>query len=189
MIETINDFRAKAKDGQTFCASDEFFILAGEKVPDNSYYGTYDQYENGVGMMRSFEDDLDDALSCGAYKKSAVQATIVTGKLAEGFMAEQAEKINARTRCRLRVHAVENDFFGPSITVSGLVTGRDIAAQPQLKNKKLLIPANMLISGGIVFLDDTDTAFVEKNLNATCIVTPHDAQGLMDTLKEYGENS
>ncbi len=187
VLETIEAFRGKAKDGQTLCASDEFFILAGEKAPESGYYGAYDQYENGVGMLRSFEDDLKDALASGAYRDTEVQAVLVTGRLAGPFMAGQAELINAHTRCRLRVHAVENDFFGPSITVAGLVTGRDIAADKRLKNETLLIPSNMLKREEDVFLDDTDVGFVAESLNAACVVSPHDAWGLMETLKEYGE--
>lgn len=189
VIETISAFKHKAKDGQTFCASDEFFILAGEKVPESPYYGAYDQYENGVGMLRSFADDIDEALDSNEYNDVGLCATLVTGKLAANFMAAQAEKINAHTRCALRVCAVENNFFGTSITVAGLVTGSDIVSDERLKNETLIIPSNMLKSDRDVFLDDTDIAFIEKNLHAKCIVSPHDGAGLMETLKYYGEQN
>ena len=53
-------------------------------------------------------------------------------------------------------HAVENRFFGPSVTVAGLLTGGDLAQG--LKGKplgdKLLLPSVMFREGGEEFLDN-----------------------------------
>ena len=82
------------------------------------------------------------------------------------------------------VYAIENDFFGPSITVAGLVTGRDLIAQLRGKDLhgRLLIPSVMLRAEGDVFLDDVSREDVERELGVRLIVVSNDGAALLDAI-------
>ena len=101
--------------------------------------------------------------------------TIATGKLTYATICSFAERMmEAFPRLQIHVFAIRNDFFGETITVSGLITGQDLVAQ--LKERKeagedlgdtLQIPINMLRSGEEVFLDDLTVQDVEAALGMT----------------------
>ena len=162
-------------------ASDEWYITAGREFPEEERYDGYIQLENGVGMMRLFINEFNEAfealLGSPEYETLAETLdrtlTIATGKLTgptiRGF-AEQ--RMRAFPRLHIHVSDIRNDFFGETITVSGLVTGQDLIRQ--LKERKeagedlggaLHIPSNMLRVGEQVFLDDVTVQDVERELN------------------------
>ncbi len=154
-------------------ASDEWYMLAGQELPEAKYYDGYLQLENGVGMMRLLLDEFDAALPdfpAGDGRQEAAAANslaIATGRLAYPFISRMAERMKARYEgLEIYVYPITNDFFGEQITVSGLLTGQDICTQ--LKERelgcRLLLPANVLRSGEDVFLDDFTVAELEKAL-------------------------
>ena len=151
-------------------ASDEWYILAERPLPEEERYDGYIQLENGVGMMRLLKTEFHDALEAlkqndnyETWKNETCRTlTIATGKLAYSTLAGFAGEImKAFPYIKINVFAIRNDFFGETVTVSGLITGQDLKAQ--LLEKKasgtdlgdtLLITCNMLRSGEQVFLDD-----------------------------------
>lgn len=154
-------------------ASDEWYILAGEDMPEEERYDGYLQLENGVGMMRLLKGEFAQALRSFEEKGILPDAhtedtiAIATGKLAYPYIKEMAAEVMKYVpKLDIHVYAVRNDFFGERITVSGLLTGQDI--ENQLKGKilgsRLLLPQNVLRSGETVFLDDRTVADVEKTL-------------------------
>lgn len=161
-------------------ASDEWYITAGREFPEEERYDGYIQLENGVGMMRMFINEFEEALKdvmesveYGAMKKSVNRVlTIATGKLAYPVIQNFAEKMmDAFPGLTVHVFGIRNEFFGETITVSGLVTGQDLIRQ--LKEEKergenlgevLCIPSNMLRTGEQVFLDDLTVQDVEEAL-------------------------
>ena len=84
----------------------------------------------------------------------------------------------------MNVEEITNDFFGPRITVSGLLTGQDIINQ--LKNKKLgeelLLPINVLRSGEDVLLDDIHLNEIEKTLQVPIRIVKSNGKDLFDAL-------
>ena len=154
-------------------ASDEWYILAEEDMPEEERYDGYLQLENGVGMLRLLKEEFAEAL-CDFKEKGILPDThmedtiaIATGKLAYPYIKELAEEVMKYVpKLTVHVYAIRNDFFGERITVSGLLTGQDI--ENQLKGKelgsRLLLPQNVLRSGETVFLDDRTVADVEKTL-------------------------
>ena len=93
---------------------------------------------------------------------------------------------------RGEVYPISNEFFGRTITVSGLITGRDLIAQLKGRDlgQRLLIPSNMLRSGEQVFLDDVTLGEVEAALGVP--VQPVDAESgfeLVDAMLGLGEPS
>ena len=154
-------------------ASDEWYILAGEDMPEEERYDGYLQLENGVGMLRLLKEEFAQALRSFEEKGILPDAhtedtiAIATGKLAYPYIKEMAAEVMKYVpKLTIHVYAVRNDFFGERITVSGLLTGQDI--ENQLKGKilgsRLLLPQNVLRSGETVFLDDRTVADVEKTL-------------------------
>lgn len=164
-------------------ASDEFYLLAERELPEEERYDGYIQLENGVGMMRLFREEFSEAVekltgtSDYAEKWSRTQRklSVATGKLAFSVIREAAEKMmELCPGLKIYVHAIRNDFFGETITVSGLVTGQDLIAQLKERRQEgeelgetLLIPSNMLRSGEQVFLDDVTVGDAEQALGLT----------------------
>lgn len=161
-------------------ASDEWYITAGREFPEEERYDGYIQLENGVGMMRLFHEEFYEALNnlensdeYESLKKSLKRTiTMATGKLTYSTIKLFADELMSRFEgLKINVFSIRNDFFGETITVSGLITGQDLTKQ--LKEKKLqgidlgeriYIPGNMLRTGEEVFLDDMTVDDVEKEL-------------------------
>ena len=162
-------------------ASDEWYITAERDFPEEERYDGYIQLENGVGMMRLFIDEFGEALEQLVKSKKYKElkeslhrtVTIATGKLTYSTIqsfAEQVEKFFPGLT--IHVISIRNDFFGETITVSGLITGQDLVKQVKEQQKAgmelgdtLNIPSNMLRSGEQAFLDDMTVDEAEKALN------------------------
>ncbi len=162
-------------------AGDEWYLLAEKELPAEETYDGYLQLENGVGMLRLLKEEVKEALSgppvCA--EGNVRRVSIATGKLAAPCIHELAEKIcQAYPWVSAQVYPVENRFFGEQITVSGLLTGKDLAGQ--LKGKELgealLLPCNMLRSGEEVFLDDMTVAELEKTLQTEITIVKSSGQ-------------
>lgn len=167
-------------------ASDEWYITAEREFPEEERYDGYIQLENGVGMMRLLRTEFDEALgqlkNSGRYtelkEKLHRTVTIATGKLAYPMLKSFAEQLMQEfAGLRINVFPIRNDFFGETITVSGLVTGQDLIKQLKEKQEEgldlgdsLIIPSNMLRTGEKVFLDDVVTADVEVALGVRIVV-------------------
>lgn len=161
-------------------ASDEWYITAGRDFPEEERYDGYIQLENGVGMMRmfinEFKEEFERIIHSGEYhelKKSIERTiTIATGKLTYPTICGFANQLmEAFPHLQINVFAIRNDFFGETITVSGLITGQDLIKQLKEQREKgidlgevLQIPSNMLRTGEQVFLDDVTVDDVEREL-------------------------
>ena len=188
IIDLVDEYGAKCLEKygtrRFFCA-DEFYIKAERPLPDEDYYEDYQQLDNGVGMLRStmneFLRGLDDVES-----GDVPGFTIATGCAAEPFIARLVEEAKKKfPQLRGEVVGIVNDFFGHTITVSGLVTAQDLIAQlkdrPTL-GERVLIPANMLRHGEGVFLDDYTVAQVEQALGRPLVVSETDGYSLCDAI-------
>lgn len=175
VLETIHRWQDKLypEYGLHFIhASDEWYILAEEELPQADNYDGYIQYENGVGMLRMLIDEVEEAVEL-AGKRGLLPCTVkrvismATGKLAYPYIKRFAEKVMALCEgLEVHVYAINNEFFGEMITVSGLITGQDIIKQ--LKDRELgevlFLPENILRSGEDVFLDDLTVGDVQNSL-------------------------
>lgn len=167
----------KKRFGERFVyAADELFLLTGSQLPPTSYYDAFPQLENGIGMVRSFlnawfvgHGGLPDSIP----KPSRIG--LLTGRLAEGILKPLIEKLNAIGNLTVDLMAVDNDFFGRGITVSGLLTGRDMAkrAQDGVKRNLLLLPPNCINGDGLT-LDDMTVADLEKLVGVPISVGGYD---------------
>jgi NifB/MoaA-like Fe-S oxidoreductase len=156
--------------------SDEVYLQAGIPLPAARAYAGYPQYENGIGMVRTWQDDLARWLRrrerrrlAGGIPSPAVErATIVTGELFGPVMQQTAAVLGEQTGIDLRVVPVVNDFLGDSVTVAGLIAGGDMLRQlrGQSTGERLLAPARALDQRGELFLDGVTVAEVARAVGA-----------------------
>ena len=164
-------------------ASDEWYILAGKKLPEETRYDGYLQLENGVGMMRLLETEVKERLAELEGDDREFTASVATGKLAAPFIQQYMKLIQEKfPNIKVNVYTIRNDFFGERITVSGLITGADL--REQLKDRelgeKVLIPCNMLRSGEDVFLDDLTVDDIKEALGTELVVVDEPGADLVD---------
>lgn len=166
-------------------ASDEWYILAGYDFPAEMDYDGYPQLENGVGMMRLLTDEFQTALAKAIPDQVKRTLSIATGTSAGPYIKNLMKSLHEKfSLTEIDVHIIQNDYFGESITVSGLITGRDL--MNQLKNKelgeRLLLPINMFRSGEDVFLDDIFIQELENELNTVITVVDTSGEDLLEAV-------
>ena len=201
IIDLIESYQQKCFEeyGLHFIhASDEWYITAEREFPEEERYDGYIQLENGVGMMRLLMTEFAEAmeqLKSGARYEELKETlhrtvTIATGKLAypvlKGFAAQMMEQFPGLT---VNVVWIRNDFFGETITVSGLVTGQDLIRQLKEKQEaglvlgdSVVIPSNMLRTGERVFLDDVTTADVEAALGTGVVINGPEGKDFVEAV-------
>lgn len=172
VIDTVDAFAAECLEkygSRLFFCSDEMYLRCGRELPDEEYYEGYPQIENGVGMIRSMKTEFDEELDFIDEHDLTKprEVSIATGAAAYSFISSLADTLMSRVpTLKCRVYRITNDFFGHNITVAGLITGRDLAAQ--LKGKplgdKLLIPRVMLKADEPIFLDDMSVSELSDTL-------------------------
>ncbi len=188
-------------------ASDEWYLMAGRSLPEEDNYDGYIQLENGVGMMRLLLDEFHEALAKVTQERERVSArpmengksdkpagdgappyekthlvSVATGRLAAPFIRRlAAECMEQFPAYEIQVFEIRNDFFGESITVSGLLTGQDIVAQlkGERLGERLLLPCNLLRSGEEVFLDDMTLGELKMALQVEVDIVKSSGQDLL----------
>lgn len=138
-------------------ASDEFYLQAGRPVPAAQRYADFPQTENGVGLVRLFLDEWDEVQSrLPLALVKPLKATMVTGVSAGPVLGPVVDRLNRVENLHISLNTIVNQFFGPSVTVTGLLTGSDLARAltGQDLGDLLILPGVMLKSDEDVFLDD-----------------------------------
>ena len=190
VIEQVNRFGdacLRALGTRLFYCADEFYVRAGLPTPSEDYYEDYSQIENGVGMLTSLESEFDFELDDPEIPDeiSARIVSIATGAAAYKHIKMLTDRLTARVKgLSVNVYRIENRFFGESVTVAGLLTGKDVSEQLQDKSlgDELLFPAVMLRADGDVFLDDMTPAELSKQLGVPVCATESDGRKLIDAL-------
>ena len=156
LVEAFSEGCLHRHGSRIFFCGDELYLKAGRALPDEDFYEEFTQLENGVGMLRLLETEFRSALKLADApdgRDFTIAAGVAAAPLLEKLLLLARE---AFPTLRGRVVAVENDFFGRSITVTGLVTGGDLIAQLKGRElgERLLISQNMLRRQEMDFLDD-----------------------------------
>ena len=174
VIEQVGKWQdyARYERGNSFvyCA-DEWYIKAGLAMPGYEHYEDFPQLENGVGMWTLFEQEFIQAMqlqTCPATnsRQAASGAIgIVSGQAAKALM----EKLLPLVPVQTKIYSIRNDFFGDSITVSGLLTGRDVVKQIGEKARQdscrgIFLPGNMFRAESEQTLDDMTRSEIEQKL-------------------------
>ncbi len=170
-----------------FWCSDEFYLRAERPLPEDEYYEDYTQLENGVGMLRLLMTEFRSALSMTDEVESVPSFSAATGVAAGPFIQQLVDMAGAQCHTMVgQVFPLVNHFFGETIDVAGLITGKDLITQLRGKElgEKLLIPVNMLRHGEDVFLDDITIADVERELKVRVRPVKQDGFDLCDAIFE-----
>lgn len=156
MIERFAGEHLAAHGSRLVYAADELYLRAGLPLPEEEAYEGYPQIENGVGMLRSFYEEASDTLSERGGEAAVVRTVSVATGVAAAPMIERiaAQVAEKNPNLSIHVYTIKNRWFGESITVSGLLTGRDIAEQLTgcELGECLLLPRNTLRADGDLFL-------------------------------------
>ncbi len=150
-------FRQKFGSSVAWLA-DEWFLIAGEELPSESEYEEYPQIDNGVGSIKLFIKQFTDAATELLPPKIYPQRklTWVVGNAVENAFQPILKRLNSVEGLEVNMRALCSDYWGQSITVTGLLTGHDLLLnlQGQDLGEGILLPNVMLKHGELVFLDD-----------------------------------
>jgi NifB/MoaA-like Fe-S oxidoreductase len=142
---------------RVFYCSDEFYLKAGVDIPDYEYWGEFAQIENGVGMIASFEHEFKMALQTLSEDEKEIKksVSVATGQAAYGMMKRIADIMTRECpNVTVNVYEVKNEFFGGEVTVTGLLTGKDLLSQLKGRalGEELHLSCNVLRNEGDLFL-------------------------------------
>ena len=195
IIRTVDGFaeRCKEKYGvYLFHCADELYLKAGLPLPPEERYDGYPQFENGVGMLRSFTEDFRFALS--ASEVSALDTprrlTVATGWAAYPTLSVLAKEAMAKyPALTVRTLAIENTFFGEEITVAGLLTGHDYlrALSDEDLGDALLISRTSLRAEGDLFLCGRSLSELQDALGVPVYAVENDGAAFLDALLGKGK--
>ena len=151
--------RFLAETGSRFVfPSDEMLCIAGRDLPEEDYYENFPQIENGVGLMRQFLSGLIAASQAGKTAAHPRRVAIPCGVSIAPYLQKWADAYGPRG-VRVDVQPIRNRFFGETVTVTGLLTGRDILEQLDTKNADEVILCQVTLrEAGDLFLDDLPLA-------------------------------
>lgn len=162
--------------------ADEFYCLSGRPVPPDAAYEDYCQLENGVGMLRQFEDDM--AFAAGEPHRAARprRVTLACGSSISPFMRQCLKKY-APDGVDWEVRTILNDFFGRTVTVTGLLTGQDLSRQlKDVQTDEILLSGGTVRNEGDLFLDDMSVAELRAALPAPLTLVHGGGDVLFDAL-------
>jgi len=190
VIDTVEAFakeHKKKRGSRMFFLADEFYLKAERELPSADYYEEYPQLENGVGMLRSFIDDFDAGAEDAEVSGAPRRISVATGAAAYPIIADMAARVEKmRPQMQIKVYKIINNFYGETITVAGLLTGRDI--YEQLKEEELgdelLLPASALRSGEETFLCGMTVSELSQKLGVSVITVDSDGYELASALLE-----
>lgn len=176
--------------------SDEFYIIAERETPAEEFYDKFHQLEDGVGVIRIFRNNIRDNLKqLSPIAKGSF--SIITGQSAYKEILEASTIIsNHNNYINIEVIKIDNNFFGKTITVAGLITAKDIIEQTKEKNlgKYVIIPDVMLRKGyeladisEQVFLDDVTLKELSKSLKREILVCDYTGEDLIDIINKYSK--
>jgi NifB/MoaA-like Fe-S oxidoreductase len=172
-IRQVERGRARAFEerGYGWCyAADELYLLAGGELPPLSYYDDVELTENGVGAVRRFLDSFDEGVG-GLPHLSGRRIRMLTGLSMAPFLEALGPRVAAATGARVEVSPVRNRLFGESVTVAGLLPGRDLldAVPDPREGDVVLIPSETL-NHDELFIDSFSLEEFRRQLSPATVV-------------------
>lgn len=174
--------------------SDEFYVIAEREIPKEQFYDGFHQLEDGVGVIRIFRNNIKNNIKKLSTKVKG-SFSLITGQSAYKEILEASRIINNyNNNINIEVIKIDNNFFGKTITVAGLITAKDIIEQTQEKNlgKYVIIPDVMLRKGyeladisEQVFLDDVTLKELSKSLKREILVCDYTGEDLIDIINKH----
>lgn len=188
-IDAFAENFKRENGSRLFFAADEFYVKGELEIPTADYYEEYSQIENGVGMLRSLRDEFDFELSqmneYGEAPNTPIEVSVVTGYAAHKQISEMCRLLEkAFPQVKISVYPIKNNYFGEHITVSGLLTGKDISEQLEGKElgKRLLIPENSLRYEKDLFLCGMSVDELASRLGVEIVTTGSDGYAFISAI-------
>jgi putative radical SAM enzyme (TIGR03279 family) len=188
LVDTVHVWQARFLDrlGSRFVfPADEIYLLAGRALPPAAAYEGFAIAEDGVGLVRRFEDDLERALRGFRPPLRRRMVTLVSGEMYGARLARWLGRLEP-VGVTARVAVVPNEFFGRTIGVAGLLTGQDIQRQlARLPDpgEEVLVPAVAVRDVGGVFLDDLTPGDLTRDLGVPVRIVEPSARALLRALR------
>lgn len=199
IIEQVHAWqkRFKKEIGTPFVyLSDEFYLLAGQEVPGRAHYEDFDQVENGVGLVRRFLDDWKQVeRHLPARLERPLRATLVTAELITPTFEPLIRRLNRVEGLEVNLLTVINKTLGHTVTVAGLLTGKDVIEALQALEaggrdlgEVIFLPQVMLDKKGYGarFLDDLTPADVEAALGRPVVMGSYMSEVWEDLAQRQG---
>lgn len=190
VIEQVRYWQEKMRKqtGKNFIyLSDEFYLLAGEPLPKAEEYDGFPQLDNGIGLTRNFiEQWKETEINPNNYQK-LLNLDIICGKSAGKVIKNLVDELNI-DNLNANVLALENEFFGHEVTVTGLLTGQDIIKnlkQNKANRDGIIIPSCALREGEDIFLDDYTLEDIKKAFPDEEVKVASDAIMLKNLLADW----
>ncbi len=176
------------KTGESFVyLSDEFYLLSGHSLPEHKSYGEFWQIENGVGMVRSILNDFNSEKNNFPEKLLKKKKILfITGKLFSPVLAENIVcQLNKIDNLEVKLAEIENNFYGDSVTVAGLLCGRDILNTLRKQNDKfdLIVLPPDCVNEDRLFLDDISLSSINKEYDEKIFVFRNSFLEIFNRLK------
>lgn len=192
VIKQVTEFGDKCieKYGERiFYASDEFYVKSKTPLPEYEFWGDFTQIENGVGMLSSFEYEFMCALSTLDETEKSIEksVTVATGYAAYDMIKGLCDRLCEECKnLKINVEKIKNNFFGGEVTVTGLLTGKDIAEQLSDKDigSELYLSRNVLRSEGDLFLCGMTPDELSNKLNTRVVFTDNDGGEFLYSILE-----
>lgn len=184
-VESFAGLCFEARGEHIFCCADELYLRAGRALPGGDYYDGYPQIENGVGMITSLREEFLRALDDFTGDPSPKEFSMATGEAAFGLISGLAGLVSRRfEQIKIHLYKIKNGFFGESVTVAGLLTGRDISEQLAGKalGEKLLLPDCTLRREDDVFLCGMTAEELSEKLGVKLQFCPSDGYELLSEM-------
>ena len=187
IIESFGNAMLEKYGERVVYPADELFITAERELPPSEYYGSFDQYENGVGMWAYLRDGFADELADREGDDRELRISSATGALAAPLMERLAAEVARKfPNCGIKVFPIKNDFFGHTVTVAGLITGGDLINQltphKHELGKYVIIPRAMLKADEDIFLDDVTLTQVSEALGVPVIPAGSEPDELLSAM-------
>jgi putative radical SAM enzyme (TIGR03279 family) len=187
VIAQVDEARTRAlqERGEGWCyAADEMYLIAGQALPDAAYYDDGALHENGVGAVRHFVDIFDQEAE-RIPRMEGRRLRLVTGRSMTPFIQDRAARLAEITGARVEVVTVRNEYFGETVTIAGLLAGRDILSalegDPADELQDLVVLPAEALNQDDVFIDDFTLDQLRVALGDTEIRTGYD---LVDALAD-----
>ncbi|MDF2672677.1 MAG: hypothetical protein K0R09_942 [Clostridiales bacterium] len=187
VIQLVHKMQKKFVDetGEPFVRlGDEFYINADFEMPSFEHYGDFEQLEDGIGMIRYFENCIKEDLSDKDLDGKGKSFALITGTSSTDFMKRISNVIERSLNIKISVYTIKNNFFGERITVTGLITGKDIIEQVKgrIKEEVLFMPSNMLKADKDIFLDDLTLEELGAELGVKIIKCKYSGDDFIDKI-------
>ena len=179
------------KESRIVYIADEFYIMSEIDLPEYNDYEDFPQLENGVGLVALLKNEFEEYLESFEYHSAVslydVQRhiSIATGVSVYNFIKEMADKLEKRyNKLKVNVYPIINDFFGENVTVTGLLTGTDIAEQLKEASigQELLISRSMLKADEEIFLDGFTLARLSESLGVKVTVVENNGEDFINKI-------